>query len=143
MSSLRTPLPEAIEEAGAPSTQRARGTAPERATPADFASKPAETPGAAEPEEARASRSGRRGARRVSREDTLLSLPAPAERHEMEIVDRLEDVEQKLDDLTHRVRTLESAPRAAGAESASRPWLGWLIFLALLVAGWRLFRATH
>ena len=100
MSSLRTPLPEAeSDDAEAPSTQRARGSLPEEPAPVDAAIGQT-TPSSADADftaaEARASRSGRRGTtRRPAREDTLLSLPAPAEREELELADRLEDMERR------------------------------------------------
>ena len=146
MSSLRTPLPEAeSDDAEAPSTQRARGSLPEEPAPVDAAIGQT-TPSSADADftaaEARASRSGRRGTtRRPAREDTLLSLPAPAEREELELADRLEDMERRLDDLGSRLRVLESLPRSSAGQAGSRSWLIWLVFLLVLGLSWQLFRA--
>jgi hypothetical protein len=144
MSSLRTPLPEAVsDDAEAPSTQRARGSLPEEPAPAAAVGQ--ETPSSADADftaaEARASRSGRRGTRRPAREDTLLSLPAPAEHAELELADRLEDMQRRLDDLTDRVRVLESQPRGAAGQAGSRSWVIWLVFLLVLGVSWQLLRA--
>jgi hypothetical protein len=145
MSSLRTPLPEvASDDAEAPSTQRARGSLPEEPAPVDAVPGQA-TPSSGEADftaaEARASRSGRRGTRRPAREDTLLSLPAPAERGELELADRLEDMERRLDDLGNRVRVLEGLPRSTPGQAGARSWLIWLVFLLVLGVSWQLFRA--
>jgi hypothetical protein len=137
-------VPEALDEdAEGPITQRARITgqehsapdaALERPTPASSSDADVATP------EARPSRSGRRGASRNSREDTLLSLPAPADRHELELVDRLEDVERQLDALTARVQRLETSAPVSTGQSSQRAWLVWLVFLVVLGISWRLFR---
>ena len=145
MSPLRTPVPEAVsDDEEAPSTQRARATLPE--DPAPIGPDQPATPGSPEadfkPEEARASRSGRRASRRAAgREDTLLSLPAPAERHELEIADRLDDLERRLDDLADRVRVIEALPRSSTDKAGSHTWLIWLVFLVVLGVSWQLFRA--
>jgi hypothetical protein len=142
MSSLRTPVPEPVsDDEDAPSTQRARATLPEAPAPQQPAA-PGSPEGDFTAEEARASRSGRRGSRRAAaREDTLLSLPAPAERHELEIADRLDDMQRRLDDLADRVRVIESQPRSTGGQAGSQSWLIWLVFLVVLGVSWQLFRA--
>lgn len=147
MSSLRTPVPEAVsDDEDAPSTQRARATLPEDPAPVGPGAERPAAHGSSDAnftaEEARASRSGRRGARRAAgREDTLLSLPAPAERHELEMADRLDDMERRLDDLADRVRVIETLPGSKPGQTGSQSWLIWLVFLVVLGVSWQLFRA--
>jgi hypothetical protein len=70
-----------------------------------------------------------------------LSLPAPAERHELEMADRLDDFERRVEDLIERVRVLETQPRSAPGQPGSQSWLIWLVFLLVLGVSWQLFRA--
>jgi len=77
---------------------------------------------------------------RVPSEDTLLSVPAPAPSFEVEVEDRLSDHEQRIDDLTARLRALEARPAGSGATSAgSQPWLMWVVFLLALALAWQIF----
>jgi hypothetical protein len=73
-------------------------------------------------------------------EDTLLSVPAPAPSFEVEVEDRLSDHEQRIDDLTSRLRALESRQTGSVATSTgSQPWLVWVVFLLALALAWQIF----
>jgi hypothetical protein len=90
----------------------------------------------------RASRRTRRE-RRVANEDTLLSLPAPAPSFEIEIEDRLDDMERGIESLTDRIRALESRPVEPPPRPLEEPrppdqrWLIWVVFLLALALIWQ------
>ena len=77
---------------------------------------------------------------RGASEDTLLSVPAPAASFEVEVEDRLSDHEQRIDELTSRLRALEARQAGSGTLGAgSQPWLVWVVFLLALALAWQIF----
>jgi hypothetical protein len=68
--------------------------------------------------------------------DTLLSVPAPATREDLE--HRLAAVERRLEELLVRLEILERLPQAP-ARSSEPPWWPWLVFLAGLALAWQIF----
>jgi hypothetical protein len=149
MSQIRTPLPEASpgeELEPAPSTQRAR--AEQRDTNVESH---AHTPRfarnvPASGQSVRPPSSADTAPEHVDpnpSQDTLLSLPRPAARHEFEISERLSEFERRLDDLVARVKTLEIAPRAPTPEAPNRQWLVWIGFLVALGIAWQIAKRLH
>jgi hypothetical protein len=65
--------------------------------------------------------------------DTLLSAPAPADRAEIEIEDRLRGCERRIEWLENRVKDLEKRRSDARA-----PWVLWLVFFVVLAVTWQL-----
>jgi hypothetical protein len=125
-----------------PDTPREAGaTADARSTTAES---PAFVPDSGAPSGERASRKGRRD-KRDKTEDTLLSLPAPAPTFEVEIDDRVTDLEHRYDDILDRVRQLEQKPppeihvEAEPAPSPQPRWLVWVVFLLALALAWQMF----
>jgi hypothetical protein len=144
MSQIRTPLPEASPEEElqpAPSTQRAR--ADQRDTSAESL---AHTPrlelhGPVSGESVRPPSSAEATPEHVDpnpSQDTLLSLPRPAARHELEVSERLSELERRLDELVSRVKTLEIAPRAPTPEAPNQKWLVWIGFLIAVGIAWQI-----
>jgi hypothetical protein len=69
-------------------------------------------------------------------EDTLLSLPAPADAVEFELDERVSELERRLASAEARLDQLEAA--ASTKASASGRWWLWVAFLLLLAASWPL-----
>jgi hypothetical protein len=142
MSSSRAPE-NPQDSATAPETPRNTGIVEQTPVVADS---PTVATEATSPSIELAAPSGERRSRpvrqkpRVASEDTLLSVPAPAPSFEVEVEDRLNDHEQRLDELAGRLRTLESRQGSAGGMSAgSQPWLVWVVFLLALALAWQIF----
>lgn len=72
-------------------------------------------------------------------EDTLLSVPAPADARDVELDDRLRESERRLDDLDARVRYLENLGRAVPAPRSAREWVTWVVLMLVLAVSWLLF----
>jgi hypothetical protein len=69
--------------------------------------------------------------------DTLLSAPAPAQRWETDLEDRLATARRRIDDLEARVRALEANARpTTRVELPRAAW--WVAFLVLLALIWQL-----
>lgn len=79
-----------------------------------------------------------------------MSAPAPAAPFEIEVDDRLSELERTVEQLERRARELErkserldsqlaEARNAAPAAGAGRGWLVWVVFLLVLAIAWHLF----
>jgi hypothetical protein len=80
------------------------------------------------------------GQRRLG-ETTLMSVPAPADRSELEIEDRLTANERKLDRLEERLAAIES--RGSARPAADQGWLVWVVFLLAIAVAWQLFQGAR
>jgi hypothetical protein len=69
--------------------------------------------------------------------DTLLSVPAPVTREDLQLDERLSATEQKLTELESRILSLERRP-AATSDGSQRSYRFWLVFLAGLAAAWQI-----
>ena len=69
--------------------------------------------------------------------DTLLSAPAPAQRWETDLEDRLAMARRRIDDLEARVRVLEANARPTTRIELPRA-VWWVAFLVLLALIWQL-----
>ncbi len=69
--------------------------------------------------------------------DTLLSAPAPAQRWETDLEDRLATARRRIDDLEARVRTLEANARPTTRVQLPRA-VWWVAFLVALALVWQL-----
>jgi hypothetical protein len=74
--------------------------------------------------------------------DTLISAPRPAEREELELLERVRLLEERIDELDARMRLVERR-RSEGPAGRSQPWWIWLIFLVGLAVTWRLLEALR
>jgi hypothetical protein len=68
--------------------------------------------------------------------DTLLSAPAPADAADVELEERLTQIDRRLAALEEEMRELRAAPQAV-IPSQNR-WLIWLVLLLVLAASWPL-----
>ena len=69
--------------------------------------------------------------------DTLLSAPAPAQRWETDLEDRLATARRRIDDLEARVRALEANARPTTRMELPRA-VWWVVFMVLLALIWQL-----
>jgi hypothetical protein len=75
--------------------------------------------------------------------DTLLSAPVPADRFELHVEDRLDDLTTRMQELDQRLRRLELTSERPEREPRQVPgwiWIAFLVALALLAALIRLGR---
>lgn len=73
-------------------------------------------------------------------EDTLLSLPRPADKLELVIEDRLAGFEARLDALEARIEGVERRKPAEQGDPAGRWWI-WVFFLLALAVAWKALEA--
>ncbi len=142
---MRTPLPQQYPqqpEESVPSTQRARADAPRLVTDPQEAAVQGD-PAPLSDAVVRPSHPRRRRGIGLSTEDTLLSLPPPADRADVERDEDLIALSRRIADLTERVRLLENAPRPPSTTPANRQWLIWAVFLLALGITWQLLRGLR
>ncbi len=75
--------------------------------------------------------------------DTLLSAPAPAQKWETELEDRLTKARQRIDELEARVNALEASARSGAGGFRLPRALWWVAFLLVLALIWLLAGRLH
>ena len=74
---------------------------------------------------------------RRSGEDTLLSLPAPADGEDPAIyAERIAELDRRIDALDARVKVLEVGDGPLGR--GSKRWLAWIAFMLTLAVAWQI-----